>query len=286
MTFLESPRFPTDINYTVVSGVAYLTDIVVSGAGIESANSLSPQPRHQYDIVYAVKDKSTIERLQHFFHAMRGPFHGFRFKDVLDFKSSQTDSPISAFNQVMLGEVNGRNTRFQLTKSYTQGALRTMRKITKPLLQTVRIAVSNKEFNSDFYSLDDTTGQIDFKESTQGTITNITPGYPSRVYARNTVTEGNSVYILGIEGMIELNNKRFAVIECSITSLYLDVDSTDFTPYESGGNFNTLPEIGEQVTAGFEFDVPVRFAQDSLNVRIDAPNNLSVTACPLIEIFV
>jgi len=134
--------------------------------------------------------------------------------------------------------------------------------------------------------LDDTTGQIDFKESNQGPITNIIPGYPSRVSARNTVTAGNSVYISGIEGMIELNNKRFTVLERSTAFLYLDVDPTDFTPYESGGSFNTLPEIGEQVTAGFEFDVPVRFAQDSLNVRIDAPNSLSVTACPLIEIFV
>ena len=164
MAFLESPRFPTDINYTVVGGVAYLTDIVVSGAGIESANSLSPQPRHQYDIVYAVKDKSTIERLQHFFHVMRGQFHGFRFKDVLDFKSSPVDSPTSVLDQIMSGEVNGNNTSFQLAKSYIQGELRTTRKITKPLGQTVRVAASNKEFSPDFYTLDDTTGQIDFKE--------------------------------------------------------------------------------------------------------------------------
>lgn len=48
--------------------------------------------------------------------------------------------------------------------------------------------------------------------------------------------------------------------------------------------FDTPPGVGEGVTAGFEFDVPVRFESDRLDVTLDIERLGSITSIPLIEI--
>jgi uncharacterized protein (TIGR02217 family) len=48
--------------------------------------------------------------------------------------------------------------------------------------------------------------------------------------------------------------------------------------------FDTPPGDGEGVTAGFEFDVPVRFESDRLDVTLDIERLGSITSIPLIEI--
>ncbi|SDG06359.1 DUF2460 domain-containing protein [Rhodobacter capsulatus] len=48
--------------------------------------------------------------------------------------------------------------------------------------------------------------------------------------------------------------------------------------------FTTAPESGVIVRAGFEFDVPVRFDSDTLDVTLDFERLGSITAIPLLEI--
>lgn len=48
--------------------------------------------------------------------------------------------------------------------------------------------------------------------------------------------------------------------------------------------FDTAPAEGVLVTAGFEFDVPVRFDTDQLDVTLDIERLGSITSIPLIEI--
>ena len=49
-------------------------------------------------------------------------------------------------------------------------------------------------------------------------------------------------------------------------------------------SFTTAPAIGTIVRAGFEFDVPVRFDSDTLDVTLDFERLGSITAIPLLEI--
>jgi uncharacterized protein (TIGR02217 family) len=44
------------------------------------------------------------------------------------------------------------------------------------------------------------------------------------------------------------------------------------------------PSSGVAVTAGFEFDVPVRFDSDTLDVTLDIERLGSITSIPLVEI--
>ncbi|PKP67590.1 MAG: TIGR02217 family protein, partial [Alphaproteobacteria bacterium HGW-Alphaproteobacteria-5] len=48
--------------------------------------------------------------------------------------------------------------------------------------------------------------------------------------------------------------------------------------------FDTAPATGVAVTAGFEFDVPVRFDTDTLDVTLDLERLGSITSIPLLEI--
>ena len=48
--------------------------------------------------------------------------------------------------------------------------------------------------------------------------------------------------------------------------------------------FTTAPAAGVAITAGFEFDVPVRFDTDALDVTLDIERLGSITSIPLVEI--
>ncbi len=49
-------------------------------------------------------------------------------------------------------------------------------------------------------------------------------------------------------------------------------------------SFTTAPAAGATITAGFEFDVPVRFDTDTLDVTLDLKRLGSITSIPLLEI--
>ncbi|WP_454277270.1 phage distal tail protein, Rcc01695 family [Roseovarius sp. MBR-154] len=55
-------------------------------------------------------------------------------------------------------------------------------------------------------------------------------------------------------------------------------------PTTSNVTFTTAPGVGDAITAGFEFDVPVRFDSDTLDVTLDIERLGSITSIPLIEI--
>ena len=48
--------------------------------------------------------------------------------------------------------------------------------------------------------------------------------------------------------------------------------------------FTSAPAAGVAITAGFEFDVPVRFDTDALDVTLDLERLGSITSIPLVEI--
>ena len=49
-------------------------------------------------------------------------------------------------------------------------------------------------------------------------------------------------------------------------------------------SFTTASAAGAIITAGFEFDVPVRFDTDTLDVTLDIERLGSITSIPLIEV--
>lgn len=282
MAFLETPRFPTDINYGVTGGPKYKTNIIEKNSGWENANAVWPQGRHEYDLVYAVKDQVTIESLLAFFHAVKGRSLGFRFKDWADYKSCGVDSNPTFLDQQVNDTPNGVIRTFQLAKNYIKGSTATVRQIRKPVVGTVTVGIGGLAATG--VTLDSTTGIITFPVDATASITGATKANPCVLTANNTLTANDTIYISGVVGMTQLNGNRYKVLSRTSTTITIDVNSTSFGTYTSGGTFHTLPQTGEIITAGFEFDVPVRFTNDEMTISIDNFSTRTVQNLNLTEI--
>ena len=142
LEFLETPRFPDAIGFHSTSSTEFKTEVVVLPNGFEQRNAKWSHPLHRYDVASGIKNEVDLSAMLHFFNSVRGRFIGFRFKDWLDYSSSPIlGKPVTATDQV-LGIGDGQQREFALTKTYQAGVLSQVRRIHKPVENTVLVAVN------------------------------------------------------------------------------------------------------------------------------------------------
>jgi len=181
MAFIETPRFPDDISYGSTGGPSWNTDILILKSGYESRNANWQQMRYRYNAAMGVRDNSQLDDLIHWFNAMQGRQHGFRFKDWTDYTSSELGVVTSELDQ-LLGTGTGAVTTFQVVKKYIQGAQSRSRTITKLVSGTVKVAL-NDVLQSSGYTVNYNTGVITFSTAPANGIT-VKAGYEFDVPAR------------------------------------------------------------------------------------------------------
>lgn len=142
MAFLETPRFPLDINYGSKGGPTFNTSIIQLGNGSEARNANWSLPLYEYDIGYSIKTRTQLMEVYELFLACRGALDGFRAKDVWDFSSASNGKAAPAITDQLIGTGDGSTTAYQLVKSYTQGANSLSRTIKKPVSGTILIQVN------------------------------------------------------------------------------------------------------------------------------------------------
>ena len=284
MTFIETPRFPDDISYGSNGGPGYDTSITVMAGGHEKRNVNWPTPRHSFNAAFGVRDKTQLATLIAYFHSMAGMGHAFRYKDHSDYSSAGVMRVAISNTDQSLGDGDGSTRAFQLRKQYITGALTRNRSITKPVVGSTVVSIGDVG-SSLYWTVDTTTGIVTFDtDLTSSGITGITKASPAVVTeAGHNVVDGSTHHISNVAGMVELNGGRFVATYIDANSYSLAVDTTLFTTYTSGGERHTLPQTGETVKAGFEFDVPCRFNTDTLSTVLDNYVTES-TAVPVIEI--
>jgi len=266
MSFLETPRFPDDIAYGSRGGPMYSTRLVRTASGYEQRNINWTYPLHKWDVAYGIKDDATWESLNEFFHAVSGMAHGFRIKDHRDYLSCDIGGTIAATDQ-SLGTGDGATLTWQLQKTYTKGALSRTRIIQKPVASTTLFAIAGVASTAD-WTIDTTTGIITIEDRIK-TVTAATNASSAvlTVGSSHGIANGSSVILSGFAGgtWSTVNGNRYAVTASGATTITINLNSTGLGTYTgSSGTAKTAPQSGEAVTAGFEFDVPVRFDQDYL----------------------
>ena len=155
MNGFDEIRFPEDISYGAIGGPQYFTDIVSTSSGGEYRNINYKDSKMKFNITYAIKTKEQIDKLLLFFRARLGRAIGFRYKDWSDF---------NAKNQ-LIGVGDGNTTRFQLKKIYKSGGSEFIRSIEKPVFNSVSIYFDDENVAHKYYSIDYTTGNIEFTKS-------------------------------------------------------------------------------------------------------------------------
>lgn len=190
MSFLETPRFPDEVQYNTVGGPGFNVDIARVQSGREFRSPNWDIYLHRYN-VNNVKTVTGFEEILNYVFALGGPEHGFRFKDWADFKScGYNDTP--AFDDVEIGTGDGAETDFQLIKTYQPAgsALSHDRTINKPVAGSVLVGVGGVQATGANWSLATGTGIITFATGAiPATGSAVTAGYefdvPVRIDSQN-----------------------------------------------------------------------------------------------------
>lgn len=201
-------RFPIDIALGARGGPRRMTDIVALVSGAEERNSRWAHSRRYYDAGYGIKTRADMQTVLAFFEERRGRFHSFLWRDGLDHSSGLAGVNISALDQP-IGIGDGSANSFQLSKRYGASFDPYDRPVTKPVAESVLVAVDGEAVSSSGFEVDSLTGEI---------------------------------------------------------------------------MFDSAPDSGAVVTAGFEFDVPVRFDTDRLDVELSSFDAAQVLSIPVIEV--
>ena len=202
MEAFEDVRFPIGLGREISAEPAFSTAIVTTAAGAEQRNSEWADARLTFDAAPGVRGEEDVHDLLAFFRARRGAAVGFRLEDPFDNSSNGMTGTPGPDDQA-IGTGDGIRTDFSLVKRYGDQ----VRRITRPVAGSVRVAVDN--------------------------------------------VERMSGWTLGDKGMVA---------------------------------FDDAPGAGEAVTAGFRFDVPVRFAEDRLSLSRASFAAGEMPAVPMIEI--
>ena len=264
----------------------YAVDIVTTSGGQEYRSLVHPFPVRKFDVSYLLDNNQTYAELQAIYHRAHGKFAGFRARCFDEWSSNDRVGTPTAFDQPM-GLVSSGV--YQLRKLYgtdkaAGAAGYAYREIKKPVAGTVRVGIQTTEIRSADWSVDATTGRVTFSADKTFSITGISKAASAVItLGPHTIVTGQSVHISGVAGMVQINGLRALVTAYDATTITVAINSTVFSTWTSGGVVHTRPQTGEAVTAGFEFDFPVRF-NTTLPIGQDYPGYRAVDGVELIEL--
>jgi len=257
MSFLEI-QFPTDISIGARGGPKWRTVITQTQNGWEQRLQKWGNIKSSYDVGYGVKSIAELQTVVGFFNEVRGMAYGFRFKDWLDY--SVTDETLTP---------NGSPT-LQLIKTYGSGNNNYVRNIIKPTSGSVTLELNTSSFTD--FTIDITTGIVTFTAPQEtATITDISNGANANIDTSSPhgFSVGDYVYFTGVVGMTEINTLVGIITSVPTTTDFeVDIDASGFSGYSSGGTANVYVQAGDVFTWSGEYDIPVRFNQDELDVTL------------------
>jgi len=201
-------RFPLDVALGARGGPERMTDVVTLASGAEERNQRWANSRRKYNAGYGIKSRKDMRVVLDFFEERRGRFHGFLWRDALDF-SSNSDGDLISANDQEIGVGDGVKFEFLLVKKYGASFDPYLREINKPIANSVKVSVAGVELLPADFGVDEASGIV---------------------------------------------------------------------------SLNVAPAASQVVMAGFEFDVPVRFDIDRLDIELFSFDGAQVPNIPLIEV--
>lgn len=280
--FLEE-RFPVKIHYGSSKDRRYAVDVVT-----DAADNAYPMLRHPYVIArfeadFSPKFIAEMNELSSLFDRCGGMFGGFRVKDITDYTTNNwVGTP--TFSDQLCATISAAAGTYQLTRWYGTegGSTAARRRIRKPVVGTVAVGIRDASANDHqitAFSVDTTTGIVTLSANKTDTIAGITQASSAVVdVGTNTFSVGDSVHFSGVVGMTQINGMRGQVTaKPDSTHITVNINTTGFTAYSSGGTINTRPQTGETVRAGCEFDIPCRFESDLSGMTHTDYSLMSVT---------
>ena len=156
----DNVLFPLRISRDSRGGPEFSTDITEVASGFERRNQNWASARLRFNVASSVRTQADHEILLAFFYARAGRARGFRFRDWTDHRSGGHSEAIAASDQI-IGTGDGAQQFFQLIKTYRNAGFSYTRKITRPVVDSVQIALAGVPVTTGV-SIDHETGLILF----------------------------------------------------------------------------------------------------------------------------
>lgn len=285
-------EFLEDLLYTTIKYGSswqddYAVNVVTTSGGQEYRSLTHPFPKRTFVLDYELDLSSMWTDLLDLYHRAHGTYAGFRAHCIDEDSSNGSVGAPTAFDQPMLLVSAGV---YQLVKQY--GTLSAAgasgypyRKIMKPQSGTVLVGIGATAIRSADWSVATTTGLITFATDVTKPITAISKSSQAVIDFGTThsFVGGMSVHISGVSGMTQINNQRALIVTTGANSITVDINSSAYSTYTSGGVVHTRPQTGETVSAGFKFHFPVRF-KTTIPVGQDYPQNRMADGVEFIEL--
>src|SRR5574340_168705 len=206
----------------------YAVETVVTAGGAEYPRLIHPYPVLSFDLSSLAAHDALYTGLLDLYRRAYGSYGGFRLRHWDEWSTNgrsgaptPTDQPLALVSGLV----------YQLQKQYGSGVLLTegkpTRRLFKPVAGSVRVAIAS-----------------------QAVLT---------VGASHGFVVNDVVQVSGVADMTQINGLRAAVTAIGASTITLAINSTTFSAYTSGGVVHSAPQSGEAVTAGCEFDIPVKF---------------------------
>lgn len=281
--FIESPRFPEEIAYGASGGPTFSTTITQVLSGSTKAIRSWKEPLHRFEVSHGVRDQAQLDVLLNFFWNCGGVADQFRFKNFADFKISNTNC---AFNEID-GLYKGTST-FKIFKVRQLTAMiKSYSRIFKPVPGTFKLYNAGVEVSPANYLVDYTTGKVSITTATStSTITAITKasaGVVTTSVAHNLNTN-DIIEFSGVVEMTEINGQSATVSVLTTTTFQVNINTSAYTAYVSGGQVKKYLNSGAGITFTCEFDLPCRFGKDDMKINIDNYEIYSWNQIPINEV--
>lgn len=283
MPFLNE-RLTTDILNGSSWSFRHAAETVTTANGNEYRRLRHPYVEAMLDVDFTKLRPDMLAKVVSFNHKANGTYRAFRVKNPIDYSTNSYVGTPTFADQPMLKLTGGQ---YQIMRWYGDynDAQCARRRIRKPVSGTVLIGVNGALYSPSLYTLDETTGIVTFPANKQFNITAITKAAAAVITtSTHTFQVGESVHIYGVSGMTQINGKRVTILSKTSTTITVDLDTTAYGTYTSGGTAYTQPDnTREAVTAGCQFDIPMRFDADLSGVFAGG-QVITVTGVGLIEV--
>ena len=288
LPFLEE-RLPACVRLGASWSDSYNVKVVVDAADREYRTLTHPFPIRRFRVTYVRGEGDTYELIMSLYHRCFGRFAGFRVRAHEDFSTNGRKGAPTAFDQPLAAVSAGV---WQLQKQYgTEEAASIVgypvRTIFKPVAGSVLVGIRNSLTGDQpitAFTVDTTTGRVTLAANKTRPITAITQAAQAVLtVGTNTFVVGESVHVSGVSGMTQINGRRAQVVARTTNTITLDINSTAFSAYTSGGTANTTVQSGETLHGGCYFDIPCRFDSEP-TIEPLAPNAIEVGDVEIVEL--
>ena len=289
MSFIESPRFPDEVSAWMQGGEEFMTDIVMVNSGSEQRNSIWSVPLRRYSLSGGMRTIANAHATKAFFRAVGGKANGFRVKDLFDYNADTTNGVMG-----VAGLGTGTPT-YQLYKNYVSGSTTSQGAIKKPVAGTFvpyRGGVqANLGSGAGQWSIDTTTGIVTVVADASSAASNISAGNTTSVTlaANMGLVAGNLLYLNGFTGAnaASINGITHTINSVTGNGPYVFTLATNTfgqTITLGSGTGYKYPQTTETLTWVGEFDIPVRFDVDWLQIGLDPGGLLNWAQANLVEL--